>query len=345
MSERLARRRLDVIGLALAAGVISWTWFAAASSGGVAGPFTGLLLACCFALVIGRLAASTYRLLVPGLVVGTAGLLALTTPDVLSGTPLGGPLGYANANGAFFLQAAVAGLMLAAASRATAVRVLAMAAAIGFSVVPFAAKSVTSAALLLGLPLVGLLVLIRAGARVAVAACAGLLVVALIATIVLASTYVPGDRSGSLDRIVDASIDERRVALWHESLAMMIEHPVTGVGVGGFQVVSPTARSDRDARWAHNSFLQQGAETGVIGLILLVLLFLWGFAWLSTTTTPDAVTVLGAVALAGLGIHASVDYVLHFPAIPITTAALVGAAGVVHGRKSRHAGKRSSVRY
>jgi O-antigen ligase len=241
-------------------------------------------------------------------------------------------LGYANGNGAFFLQAAVAGLMLPAVSRATPVRVLGLVAAIGFSVVPFAAKSVTSATLLLVLPLVGLLVLVRAGPRVAVAACASLFVIALIATVVLGSTYVPGDRSGSLDRIVDASIDERRVALWHESLAMMIEHPVTGVGVGGFQVFSPTARSDRDARWAHNSFLQQGAETGVIGLILLVLLFLWGFAWLATTTTPDAVTVLGAVALAGLGIHACVDYVLHFPAVPITTAALVGAARVVRGR-------------
>lgn len=284
------------------------------------------------ALVIGRLLCSLRRWLVPASIVGTAAVLAFTTPDILSGAPLAGPLGYANGNGAFFLQAAVAGLMLPAVSRATPVRVLGLVAAIGFSVVPFAAKSVTSATLLLVLPLVGLLVLVRAGPRVAVAACASLFVIALIATVVLGSTYVPGDRSGSLDRIVDASIDERRVALWHESLAMMIEHPVTGVGVGGFQVFSPTARSDRDARWAHNSFLQQGAETGVIGLILLVLLFLWGFAWLATTTTPDAVTVLGAVALAGLGIHACVDYVLHFPAVPITTAALVGAARVVRGR-------------
>jgi O-antigen ligase len=285
-----------------------------------------LVLGSAVALVIGRLLGSVRRWLVPAAIVGTAAVLASVTPDILSGAPLAGPLGYANANGAFFLQAAVAGLMLAAALRATPVRVLGVAAAIGFSVVPLAAKSVTSAALLLVLPLVGLLVLFRAGARVAVAACAGLFIVALIATIVLGSTYVPGDRSGSLDRIVDASIDERRVALWHESLAMMIEHPVIGVGVGGFQVFSPTARSDPDARWAHNSFLQQGAETGVIGLILFVLLFVWGFASLGARPALGLTAVLGAVALASLGIHACVDYILHFPAVPITTAALVGSA-------------------
>jgi hypothetical protein len=53
---------------------------------------------------------------------------------------------------------------------------------------------------------------------------------------------------------------------------------------------------------------------------------LWGFASLGATAVPDLVSVLGAVALAALGIHASVDYVLHFPAVPVTASALVGAA-------------------
>jgi O-antigen ligase len=290
------------------------------------GPFTGLLLACAAAFVISRLIASVGRTLVPAAVVAGAAILSLTTPDVLSGANLGGPLGYANANGAFFLQAATAGMMLAAASRVTSLRILGLAATIAFGVVPFAAKSVTAAALLLILPVVALSARSMAGPRVAVASVSALFIVALAATIVLGSTYNSGGRSSLVDRIVDASIDERRAVLWQEALVMMRRRPATGVGLGGFQVFSATARADRDARWAHNSFLQHGAETGLIGLILLTLLFVWGFASLGTTGKPDSVIVLGAVALAGLGIHACVDYILHFPAVPITAAALVGAA-------------------
>jgi O-antigen ligase len=324
---------LDLARLLLVGLAIAWTYFAGASPGSSAGPFTALLLASASALVVGRLAASVHRTIVPAAVVGGAALLAVTTPDVLSGMPLGGPLGYANANGAFFVQAAIAGLMLVAVVRTTPVRVVGLASVIAFGVVPFAAKSVTSGTLLLLLPAIALS-LYSLGPRVAVAGCAALFIVVLATTIVLGSTYKTGDRSGPVDRLVDATIDERRAALWHEAFVMMSERPSVGVGLGGFQVLSPTARSDRDARWAHNSFLQQGAETGLVGLILLMLIFIWGFVGLSATAS-DALGVLGAVSLAALGIHASVDYILHFPAVPITAAALVGAAGTpwkMHGR-------------
>jgi O-antigen ligase len=320
------RARLDLLGLVLVGALIGWTQLVGAWPGFSPGPFTGLLLACTAAFVIGRLVASVGRTLVPAAVVAGAGVLAVTTPDILSGTALGGPLGYANANGAFFVQAAMAGVMLAAASRATPLRILGLAAAVAFGVVPFAAKSVTSAALLLSLPVVALSALALAGGRVAVASGAAAFIVALAATMVLGSTYNPGDRSSLVDRIVDTSIDERRAALWHEALVMMSGHPTAGVGLGGFQVLSPTARSDPDARWAHNGFLQRGAETGLVGFTLLTLLFVWGFANLGVPGKPDAVSVLGAVALGALGIHACVDYILHFSAVPITAAALVGAA-------------------
>jgi hypothetical protein len=66
-----------------------------------------------------------------------------------------------------------------------------------------------------------------------------------------------------------------------------------------------------------------GAETGVPGLLLLLGLFAWAFAarWIRQ---PNAVTSLAAVALGALGVQACVDCVLHFPAVPIAAAALVG---------------------
>lgn len=317
---------MDAFGLLLLGVAISWAYLPPAWPGFSGGPLMALLVACAVALSIARLTAPRNRPLVPAVIVGATALLALSTKDLLSGAALGGPMGYANANGAFFLQGSMAGLILAASSRASALKVLGLAGALVFGVVPFFAKSVTSATLLLALPIIALSTHALIGARVAIAVCAALFGLAFVATAVLGATYSPGDRSGLVDRIVDSGLDERRVALWHEALLMLRERPVTGVGVGGFQALSPTARSDRDARWAHNSFLQQGAETGIVGLALLFLLFVWGFASLGATAVPDVVSVLGAVALAALGIHASVDYVLHFPAVPVTASALIGAA-------------------
>jgi O-antigen ligase len=317
-----------LLGLVLLGAVISWSYVVPTWPGFSAGPFTALLLATSAAFVVGRLAAAIRRSLVPAAVVAGSVLLAGTTPDVLSGASLGGPLGYANANGAFFVQASVAGLMLTAASRTTLVKAVGLVTAIALGVVPFAAKSLTSAILLILLPVFALTIRALAGARVAIAACAAIFIGVFAASIILGSTYASGVRASRLDRLVDATLDERRVALWHEAIVMMRDRPVVGVGLGGFQALSPTARSDRDARWAHNSFIQHGAETGLIGLVLLTLLVLWGFSSLSAFTRPDILSVLGAVGLSALAIHACVDYVLHFPLVPVTAAALVGAASL-----------------
>ncbi|MGQ0669638.1 MAG: O-antigen ligase family protein, partial [Actinomycetota bacterium] len=233
--------------------------------------------------------------------------------------------GYANADGAFFAEASIAGLMLAAASRRTEARVLGGGAAAAFAAVPFVRGSLAAAALVVVLPIMGLVCIWLGGPRLGVAACAALFLLVLVGTVILGARYAPGRPGGTLDRLVDATLSQRRVALWHDALVIMVEHP-TGVGPGRFAVASPTARADVDARWAHNGFLQQGAEAGPVGFTLIVLLFLWAFARLWMSPAPDVVTVLGAAALAALGIHACIDYVLHFPAVPIVTAALVGAA-------------------
>jgi O-antigen ligase len=313
---------------------VVWTYVAAAISGGDADPFAALLLSATFAFVLGRIASFLHQSVVPAVAIAVAVVLAMRAPDLLSAVPLSGPFRYTNATGAYYLQAAIAGLMLAVASGATPVRFIGVGAAIAFGVVPFAVESLTPAALVLLLPIAVLAARIFGRTRAVVAGCAVLFVVALVATIVVGSAYSAENRSAFLDRLVDSTLTERRAVLWHEAVVMMVENPVQGVGVGGFQLLSPTARLDRDARWAHNGFLQQGAETGVIGLILLVLLFGWGFASLGAITELDTVGVLGAVAVAALGIHASVDYILHFPAVPITAAALVGAASATSRRQS-----------
>jgi O-antigen ligase len=142
-------------------------------------------------------------------------------------------------------------------------------------------------------------------------------------------------------RLAADVLEEPRVALWRDAVDLMLEDPLTGVGPGRFAYESEGAQADRDARWAHHGFLQQGAETGIVGLALLVLMFAWGF-WRLASVPPSGMAVMGAFALAALGVLACSDYVFHFPLVTGTTAALVGAA-VSSGRAAESARRRSDV--
>ncbi len=321
--------KLDLVGLALVVVLVAWILGPSGSAGGEPGPMAGLVVACAGALVLGRVTGGAARWLIPAtVVVLAAGAAGFWHQDLFSIRPLSGPFGYANAKSAFFALAAVAALIVAHDVDGAA-RVLALAAAVGFSVVPLASHSAVASAVVVA----SLVAAATEGAssRVVIVVCAALFAVVLVATIALGAAYEKGSGDGS-EGIAAQFVTERRLALWHDALEIMGEHPVGGVGPGRFSAFSATSREDPDdAHWAHHEFLQAGAETGVAGFVLLVSLFGWGFARLLGAGHADATVALAAVALGGLGVMSCADYVMHFSAIPIMAAALLGI-GMATGR-------------
>jgi O-antigen ligase len=61
-----------------------------------------------------------------------------------------------------------------------------------------------------------------------------------------------------------------RIEIWKRGLKIMAEHPIFGVGIDGFTTAEGLSHKDVGGKWstAHNSFIQIGAELGVVGLIL-----------------------------------------------------------------------------
>jgi O-antigen ligase len=84
------------------------------------------------------------------------------------------------------------------------------------------------------------------------------------------------------ERITTSNGGSGRSDLWTVGLRMVRAHPVSGVGVGNFPVVSreyvlqpgTLERSDlifsSEPKIAHNTYLQIAAETGVLGLVLFL---------------------------------------------------------------------------
>jgi O-antigen ligase len=285
------------------------------------------------------MASASWRWVAPAAVAVIAAAVAAMDGSVLERSPLQGPFGYANAAGAFFAQASIAGLMIAAVTRSTSARILGVAAFIGFAAVPALRGSLAAATLAALGPIALVTARSTRGVRLTIACCGVLLAVAIATTTVLGATFRPDRDAGQLGGVAARILSERRLELWHDALQAMDAHPVTGAGPGRFAQVSPVAQSDPDAAWAHSAFLQQGAEQGVVGLALFLLLTAWAFVRLLAVDAPDAITALGAVSVASLGVLASIDYVLHFPAVPLAAALLLGTAtaepvGVDHEQRT-----------
>lgn len=318
MRQELA---LAVTGVVLCTGLAVWTVVSARAAGVGQGGGVVLALLTIVLVAFGRLTVLRNGWELP-LGVAAGGLaVALGAGDGLLGNA-SSPLGYANATAALFLLATAASLVVAARCPLRPVRLGCLGLAAVFASIPLTNGSRTAAALLVLLPL-GLLSArgavhrLLAGGAVAVAVVVG-------ATVTLGLAYDPVTGGGPLPRVAASVLTERRLALWHDALAVMRDHPLRGVGPGGLAAYSPTIRDDPDAKYAHSAYLQVGAETGVPGLLLLVALVGWGFAHLRLGD-PDAGTGVAGMALTASAVHAGIDYVWGFPAVLLTVALLVGA--------------------
>lgn len=323
----------QVTGVVVVVAGLAWTLVAAIQWDADPVPTSvALYVAPAGAYLVAGLAARLDVAAVPLVVIAAgAAVVAVWTPaEVYSSKPLDGPFEYSNATGSFFVQCAFGAALLLFDDRVV-LRVVGLAAALAFVAVPFATDTTSVVVLLALVPAVwiGRSVI---GTRRTITMCGVAFGVAVLASILVAATYsgadprLPGTTLSGTDRMIDATVSLRRIELAHDALELTREHPVTGIGPDRFDDVSVAALADADSPYAHNGYLQAGAETGVPGLVALVLLFTWGFVRVSRFVYQRRRSAMVAVALLVLGAHACVEYVLEYWAIPAVAAALVGCA-------------------
>lgn len=329
-------RTLDVVGAVLWIGLVIWATTAGRSADQAA-PVRDLLLLAGATYVLSRLISALHGWLVPATLATAISLVALWHLGGHLGGGVNDPLGYANASAALYVTGCAAALITATRARRPEVRTLAVSAAVACALVPWLDVALTSAVVTLGLPVAHLSRQLGVRVRDVIVMCAATTVLVLGSTVLVAVAWTPG---GAADAVIAQSLSSNRGQLWQEAVDLMVSEPLDGVGTNQFSVVSATARGDQDLRWAHNEYLQLGAETGVPGFTFAVALVLWLFVRLAVGER-DAGTAVAAAGLAGASIAASVDYVWHFPVVLLATAALVGAG---RGRR-RHGRDRAVPRY
>jgi O-antigen ligase len=121
-------------------------------------------------------------------------------------------------------------------------------------------------------------------------------------------------------------LTEARLTIWLEGLELMLSNPIAGVGAGAFPIAEGQSHGGRGI-WlsAHNSFLQIGAELGLVGLAVFVWLIVRGVknvrlvreraekaGWGDGAMLAEAVEVsFYAYALAGFTLSQAYSYVVY----------------------------------
>ena len=133
-----------------------------------------------------------------------------------------------------------------------------------------------------------------------------------------------------------------RLSTWRDSLRIVRDYPVAGIGANAFRMVFPqyrTATTRKTFFNAENEYVQIVVETGVIGALLLGCAVAFSArTWrrhARSGVLPLELTVATAGALAAAGVHAAFDFTLRNPLYTLTFAVL---AAMVLGDRACLAG-------
>ncbi|MFF4040354.1 O-antigen ligase family protein [Streptomyces sp. NPDC001816] len=250
----------------------------------------------------------------------SAGLaLAVVLPGLSPGPRYAAPLGHAGAIAALLALATGAACCAAWAARGSGLRLglrlLAAGIALTGAAMGSAIGCAASAAVLLCSLAAGSMP--RRGVGIAGLALAAALVAGTIWAVA----------AGALPEALESRFASHRVQLWQDALRLARRDAGLGVGPGRFGELSDTAPpavllDDRP----HSALLQQAAEQGLVGVLLLGAGFGWALyaLWRTPRSTPIALTA--GAALTALAAIASVGNALSFTTVTAGAGLLAGWA-------------------
>ncbi|MFG2331624.1 O-antigen ligase family protein [Streptomyces sp. NPDC048604] len=332
MTARMAERPVvrerghasDVAGVLVLGACVLWSLISAAGREARPEGVVLAVLAVAAGYAVGRIVGS----LLP-VAAATAAALGLAAFVLFPGDGAPGavdataPLGRAGATTALLVLAAGAACCAAAAAgpgplrqalRALAVVIAATAAVLGSVVGVIASLGV----LLCSLAAVRMRrrVLALAGLALAAGLVAG-------GSWAVAEDALPDGPAASAQGLLTA----HRVGLWRDAAGMAHADPVRGAGPDRFGELSPTAQQTLYADGKpHSAVLQQAAEQGVPGVVLLGAAYGWLLCGLASSPRSTPVVLTAAATLTALAILASVGNALSFTPVTAAAGLLAGLA-------------------
>lgn len=144
---------------------------------------------------------------------------------------------------------------------------------------------------------------------------------------------------GPFSRLTQISLHEENVEIrsgyFQDALKIIKDHPITGVGAGGWEALYHHYSSH--LYWStktHNFFLQTWVESGTFGFIALITVWFalihvlwkhWKKPFKEKNKPDELLFWAGVVALFTLAIHSIIDFDMSYPSIAYILFGLIGA--------------------
>ncbi|WP_432816217.1 O-antigen ligase family protein [Streptomyces vilmorinianum] len=318
-------RAPDVAGVLVLGACVLWSLVSA--TGRDARP-EGILLAV-LALAAGYACGRISGTLLPVAAATVASLAALglvlaSGPGIPGASPAGSlPPGHTGAAAALLVLAAGAACCAASAAGSVPGRLLLRVLALVVAGVALALGSVVGFVASLGVLLCSLAA-VRMRRRFL-----GLAGLALATGLVVGASWAVAEETlpEGLTVSLEGQLTRHRVLLWQDAVALTKENPLLGIGPDRFGALSPTARETLYADGTpHSAPLQQAAEQGVPGVVLLGAAYGWLLCGLWSSPRTTAVVLTAAATLAALAALAAVGNALSFTPVTAGAGLLAGLA-------------------
>ena len=300
-----------------------WSLITAAAHDGRPEGVLLAILAVAAGYAAGRITGALLPVAAPG-VGALAGLgLALAAPHTTPGPQMTSPLGHTGATAALLALSAGAACCAAWAAGPSVLRVALRLLAAAIAVSAAVLGSTTGFVLCAGVLLCSL-----AADRMHRRAL-GLTGLALTAVLVAGASWAVAENvlPDGLTVSLEGPLTEHRVLLWQDALRLARQEPALGAGPGRFGELSPTvAQSVTPDGKPHSAPLQQAAEQGLVGVVLLATVFGWVLYALWRTPRPTPVVLTAGAALTALAAIATVGDALSFTTVTAGAGLLAGFA-------------------
>ncbi|WP_093719478.1 MULTISPECIES: O-antigen ligase family protein [unclassified Streptomyces] len=324
-SQDVGERRnvSDAAGVVVLGACATWSLVTAAVHDGRPEGVLLAILAVAAGYAAGRIGGALLPVAAPCIAALAGTGLAITLPRLGPDPAIVPPLGHAGATAALLTLSAGAACCAAWAARASALRLalrlLAAGIAVTAAVLGSTSGMVVCAAVLLCSLAAGRMT--HRGLGIAGLALATGLVTTL--TWAVAGNAVPDGLAASLE----GQLTGQRIDLWHDALSLAERDAALGVGPGRFGELSATASSSllSDGK-PHSAPLQQAAEQGLVGVVLLAAAFCWVLFALWRAPRPTPVVLTAGAALTGLAAIAAVGNALSFTTVSVGAGLLAGLA-------------------
>jgi O-antigen ligase len=126
------------------------------------------------------------------------------------------------------------------------------------------------------------------------------------------------------------TLKTQRGEYWRIALGSFADHPVAGVGTGGFHVELWRERDDDQFAYdAHSLYLETLAELGLVGALLLLAFgfsLAGGLARRARAAPGDPLLAAAGGVLAAYAVHAGLDWDWEVPAVTLVALLLAAAA-------------------